>query len=347
MPSSVSNPDFLSAPLANSQNLEASVNIQGAASPVLQTRSTPCLMCGGRMRIIISDLVDNRLGTPGDWQILQCSDCGFEQTGPMPTQSELTALYESHYNFGGQTDTLYTQLREKFLLSSVYRLWTRLDGDVGFHSRRGRGRLLDVGCNEGRSLRIFARNGFDQLEGLEVNENAAAVARKAGFTVYTSLIDDFVPAQPYDVAILSNVLEHSLDPRKMLTDVGRVLAPGGQVWISLPNNQSWLRKAFGRSWINWHVPFHISHFSSGTLRKLLADTGFSNIDIQQVSPALWVAQSTIAHLFAKPGAKTWQLRNPFLTLLFMGLARFAAFPKLWLENRRGHGDCLLVVATRK
>jgi 2-polyprenyl-3-methyl-5-hydroxy-6-metoxy-1,4-benzoquinol methylase len=347
MPSSVSNSDFLSAPLDRAHDPGAAANAQGAAAPVTQARSTPCLMCGGRMRAIISDLVDNRLGTPGEWQILQCSACGFEQTGPMPTQSELTALYESHYNFGGQTDTLYTRLREKFLLSSAYRLWTRIDGDVAFHSRRGHGRLLDVGCNEGRSLRIFARNGFDQLEGLEVNENAAAVARKAGSVVYTCLIDEFVPAKPYDVAILSNVLEHSLDPRKMLTDVNRVLAPGGKVWISLPNSQSWLRKAFGRSWINWHVPFHISHFSAATLGKLLAETGFSNIEIQQVSPALWVAQSTIAYLFAKPGTKTWQLRNPFLTLLFMALARFVAFPKLWFENRRGHGDCLLVVATRK
>lgn len=316
---------------------------QRAESPALRD---VCLACGGSLKTILTDLTDNRLGCPGSWQIGQCTHCGFEQTGPLPDQAQLTRLYESHYNFGGQTDTLYTRLRENFLLSSVYRFWTKIDGDVGFHSRRGRGRLLDVGCNEGRSLRIFARNGFDHLEGLEVNANAAAVARKAGFTVYTCLIDEFVPAIPYDVAILSNVLEHSLDPRKMLTDVHRVLAPGGEIWISLPNNQSWLRRAFGRSWINWHVPFHISHFSAGTLGRLLAETGFSNIKIQQVSPALWVAQSTIARLFAKSGTKTWQLRNPFLTLLFMALARFVAFPKLWLENRRGRGDCLLAVATR-
>ena len=305
-----------------------------------------CLICGGPLKLILTDLEDNRLGCPGSWQIRQCVHCGFEQTSPLPDQAQLTRLYEEHYNFGGQTDTLYTRLRERFLLSSIYRLWTRIDGDVGFHSRPGHGRLLDVGCNEGRSLRIFARNGFDQLEGLEVNENAAAVARRAGFAVYTCLIEDFSPANLYDVAILSNVLEHSLDPRKMLMDVRRVLKPGGQVWISLPNNQSWLRHAFGRSWINWHAPFHVSHFSAGTLSKLLDETGFNQTQVQQISPALWVAQSMIAHLFAKQGTKTWQLRNPFLTLLFMALARFVVFPKLWLENRRGRGDCLLAVATR-
>ena len=132
----------------------------------------------------------------------------------------------------------------------------------------------------------------------------------------------------------------------MLRDVYRILGRGGQVWISCPNSQSWLRGAFGRSWINWHVPFHISHFSAKTMRQLLEQIGFVNIEIKDITPALWVSQSLIAYLFAKPGRKTWQLRNPFLTLLFMTTARFLAFPALWLGNLRGKGDCLQVTATK-
>lgn len=132
----------------------------------------------------------------------------------------------------------------------------------------------------------------------------------------------------------------------MLVDACRMLAPGGQLWISCPNSQSWLRRAFGRSWINWHVPFHISHFSAETLRKLLDETGYTRVEIRQITPAVWVAQSVIAGLFAKEGSKTWQLRNPFLTLILMMIARFVLFPALWLGNRRGQGDCLLVVATK-
>jgi hypothetical protein len=49
---------------------------------------------------------------------------------------------------------------------------------------------------------------------------------------------------------------------------------GVRVWISCPNSESWLRRTFGRSWVNWHVPFHVSHFSSGTLRQLLAETRY-------------------------------------------------------------------------
>jgi SAM-dependent methyltransferase len=308
-------------------------------------KTNGCLLCGALLEVVLTGVTDNRLGTPGSYEIRQCVRCGFEQTFPVPRLAELTELYEKHYNFGGQKDTLYTRLREWFLFSFANRLWVWLDGDVAFHRRRGVGRLLDIGCNEGRGLRIHAANGF-QVAGLELNETAAGVARAAGFEVQTCLLEDFNPATPYDVAVLSNVLEHSLEPRKMLLDVHRMLAAGGQLWISCPNSQSWLRQVFGRSWINWHVPFHISHFSPATLRRLLEQTGYERIQIRQITPALWVAQSTIAFLFAKRGQKTWQLRNPLLTLLLMMTARLALFPALWLGNWRGRGDCLSAVATR-
>jgi SAM-dependent methyltransferase len=230
-------------------------------------------------------------------------------------------------------------------MSFLYRLWIRLDGDISFHARVGSGRLLDVGCNEGRGLRIYARNGFE-AEGLELNERAATLARNAGFNVYTCLLGDYAPAAPYDVAVLSNVLEHSVDPRQMLRDVHRILGDDGKVWISCPNSRSWLRKIFGSSWINWHVPFHIFHFSAETLRKLLTDSGYKSVEIRQITPSLWVAQSVIAYCFARKGRKTRQLRNPFLTVFLMLCARLLLFPALWLGDRMGRGDCLLVVATK-
>jgi SAM-dependent methyltransferase len=254
-------------------------------------------------------------------------------------------LYESYYNFGGERGTSYTRLREWFFSSWLYRAWIVLDGDISFHGCKGAGRLLDAGCNEGRGLRIYARNGF-QVEGLELNPNAAAVAREAGFTVHSGDTTDFIVPAAYDVVVLSNVLEHARDPKKVLINLRENLKPGGQLLISCPNSRSWLRKAFGRSWINWHVPFHISHFSSETLHRLLTDAGFQVTRTRQITPALWVTQSCIAWLFAKEGTKNACLRNPFLTLGLMVSARFVLFPVLWLGNRIGRGDCLLVVATK-
>jgi SAM-dependent methyltransferase len=237
-------------------------------------------------------------------------------------------------------------LRERFLFSLLYRIWAGLDGDISFHLRSGRGRLLDIGCNEGRGLKIYAENGFE-VEGLELNENAAAVARAAGFTVETCLLGEFAPSRRYNVAVLSNVLEHSLDPRTMLEDVHRILARDGEVWVSCPNSKSWLRKLFGRFWINWHVPFHISHFCPATLKRLLSQTGFVNVEFREITPALWVAQSAIASLFARKGEKNRRLRSPFFTVLLMLLARCVFFPCFWVANRTGGGDCLLAIAKKE
>jgi len=304
-----------------------------------------CILCGGPLTKCESQLFDTRFGVEGDYEVRRCPRCELEQLFPVLTPTELKNLYETYYNFGGERDTLYTRSRERFLFSFLYRLWTRIDDDAAFYRRTGRGRLLDVGCNEGRGLRIYARNGF-QAEGLDLNETAAAVAREAGLTVHTELLEDFNPGAPYDVVVLSNVMEHSLDPRKMLQDVHRILTNGGQVWISCPNSESWLRRVFGTSWINWHVPFHTFHLSSKALRRLLAETSYTGVEIRSVTPAPWVAQSMITYFFARKGNKNRQLRNPFLVGVLMLFARFILFPALWLGNQRGRGDCLLATATK-
>jgi 2-polyprenyl-3-methyl-5-hydroxy-6-metoxy-1,4-benzoquinol methylase len=305
-----------------------------------------CPICEGVLEKCASGLFDTRFGVPGRYGTQRCVSCGLERIDPVPTATELKQLYELQYNFAGADITRYSRWRERFLFSFLNRWWMKLDGDIAFHLRSGQGRLLDVGCNEGRGLRLYARNGFT-AEGLELNEVAAAEARKYGFTVHTCLLETFQPETRFDVVVLSNVLEHSLNPREMLREVRRVLNPGAQVWISCPNSESWQRKIFGRKWINWHVPFHISYFSSASLKKLLSETGFDTVERSQITPALWIAQTWIVSLFAKEGRKNTRLRNPFFTAAFMLMARALLFPALWLGNRRGRGDCLIFVATAK
>jgi 2-polyprenyl-3-methyl-5-hydroxy-6-metoxy-1,4-benzoquinol methylase len=302
-------------------------------------------VCQAPLKEIVIRTFDTRFGIRGNFEVLRCGLCQLEQIYPVPTAAELKNLYELHYNFGGERGTAYTRLRELFFSSFLYRAWVRLDGDLSFHARKGVGRLIDIGCNEGRGLNLYARNGF-QVEGLELNETAASQARNRGFIVHGLPVEDFTPAAPYEVAILSNVLEHAVEPRQMLLEVRRILSSKGQIWISCPNNRSWLRGVFGKYWINWHVPFHISHFSSQTITNLLEQTGFTAIHISLVTPAAWVASSIIARIFAKEGRPTRQLRNPILFAPLVLAIRFFLFPVSWVLNRTGHGDCLLIAAVK-
>ena len=319
--------------------------LSAAESGDMAVKPSRCLVCEEPTEASVDGLFDTRFGIEGNFEVRRCVQCGLEQLFPIPAPARLKSLYERYYNFSGERGTLYTTLREWFFSSVLYRLWIRLDEDISFHARRGSGRLLDIGCNEGRTLKNYARNGF-RAEGTELNETAAAVARAAGFTVFTGSLDDFSPSAPYDVAVLSNVLEHSLEPKAMLLAARRLLNSEGQVWISCPNSQSWLRPVFGRWWINWHVPFHITHFSSLTLQRLLEDSGFRQIEIRQITPALWIASSIISRLFARKGRPTRQLRNPVLIFGLVLACRGLLFPLLYWGNRTGRGDCLVAVGTR-
>ena len=311
-----------------------------------KTINATCILCGTTLPEDGVELFDTRFGIAASYFSKVCITCGLEQTAPVPSADGLKSLYEKYYNFGGENNTIYTSMREWFLSSCLYRFWLAVDGDMSFHCRRGKGRVLDVGCNEGRGLAIYRRNGF-MAEGLELNETAANVARLKGFTVHPQLIEDFVPDDQYDVVILSNVLEHSPDPCGMIANVFRLLKPGGEVWISCPNCRSWLRALFGRFWINWHVPFHLSHFSIKTLGSLLQKEGFAVVESKQFTPALWVSHSVLSGLFARRGSVTRPLRNPMLIMLMISLIRGFCFPLLWLGNILERGDCIVVTAARK
>jgi 2-polyprenyl-3-methyl-5-hydroxy-6-metoxy-1,4-benzoquinol methylase len=304
-----------------------------------------CVSCHAPLGKVIAAVFDTRFGIDTPYIISKCKDCNLEQTTPLPKQEELNGLYERYYNFGGEQNTRYTQLRARFINSFLYRVWVAIDGDISFHLARGSGSLLDVGCNEGRGLEFYQSHGFF-AEGLELNSKAAEVARSKGFTVHGSTLESFVAEKKYDVVVLSNVLEHSLDPSAMLQHIHRLLNPNGQLWISCPNSRSWLRSAFGRYWINWHVPFHVVHFSPDTLREVLKKSQFEIVKMRQETPALWVAHSIIAKLFAKPGQPTKQLRSAALVAPLILLIRGLLFPLLWLGNLNKRGDCLTVVARK-
>ena len=306
----------------------------------------PCLFCGAPTARERADIVDNRFGSPGVYSIHACAACGGKQTHPRPDQQALKDLYERYYNYGGKTDSTYASAREKFLFSPFYRLMLAIDGDISFHARKGAGRLLDIGCNEGRGLRLYRQNGYE-AEGLELNSHAAATARAGGFAVHEKLVEEFEPVQRYDVCVLSNVLEHAPDPRAMLRHVARILVPGGQVWISLPNASSALAKMFGAAWVNWHVPFHIVHFSQARLEKLLAEEGFALASSKNITPALWAAQSAIAWAWRRDPAAAIRLqRKAILVAGLMAIARGLLFPLLWAWNKSRRGDCLVVAAKK-
>jgi GT2 family glycosyltransferase/ubiquinone/menaquinone biosynthesis C-methylase UbiE len=98
--------------------------------------------------------------------------------------------------------------------------------------------VLDVGCAGGglgrtvKALRPAAR-----VRGIEPVSEAAAVARTVLDDVAIGTADSALPAHwpKPDCVIFSDVLEHTVDPWKVLRRWRADLAPGGTLVVSLPN----------------------------------------------------------------------------------------------------------------
>jgi SAM-dependent methyltransferase len=308
-----------------------------------------CLICLGCLTETVSDVFDTRFGLSNQYKIGICSSCGLEQTFPVPNDLDLKLLYEKYYNYEDSPlkvfSGLYVKLRSLFQKSFIWFFWLKIDGDISFHSYKGSGLLLDIGCNEGRGLEFYRANGFC-AEGLELNRKAAELARKKGFVVHEDLLDSFNPVRKYNVVILSNVLEHSTNPRQMLLKARALLIDDGVLLISCPNAGSIFRIIFKKYWINWHVPFHITHFTERSLKNLINECGFKVIESRNVSPSLWLTHSILATIFCRRGVATQQLRSVGYVCSLMLAIRFVLFPLLWFANQLGRGDCLILASSK-
>jgi SAM-dependent methyltransferase len=87
-------------------------------------------------------------------------------------------------------------------------------------------RTLDVGCGDGALLSELRRRGFGgRLDGVEISEPAAAIARRALGDSEIGLYDGVslpLGEDSYELGILSHVLEHVPEPAALLGEVARV-----------------------------------------------------------------------------------------------------------------------------
>ena len=102
--------------------------------------------------------------------------------------------------------------------------------------------LLDCGCNNGiYSRQLGAQLGTQQIYGLEYNQTLAQEAAQLGVRVLCSDLNRAIPLPTASVTVVTafNVLEHLVETQCFLSEIHRVLAPGGYAIINTPNLASW------------------------------------------------------------------------------------------------------------
>ena len=109
------------------------------------------------------------------------------------------------------------------------------------------GRLLELGCSDGFMTNELSKLA-DHLDVIDGSEHFLSLARKRNIKnvdYYFELFENFKSNTRYDHIVASYVLEHVRDPISILNNCSSLLAPGGKIYIVVPNSRA-LSRQLGR-----------------------------------------------------------------------------------------------------
>ncbi|MGH7401358.1 MAG: class I SAM-dependent methyltransferase [Candidatus Rokuibacteriota bacterium] len=132
----------------------------------------------------------------------------------------------------------------------------------------GRGRLAELGCGSGGMLEALAR--FGTAVGVETDPVLRERARERGLDVRAGALPDAIPLEigRWDAVCLFDVLEHVDDEAGALGACGRLLVPGGWLFVTVPA-YAWLWSRHDE------LLGHRRRYTTGTLRRAAEEAGFA------------------------------------------------------------------------
>ncbi|HEY3341992.1 MAG TPA: class I SAM-dependent methyltransferase [Anaerolineae bacterium] len=173
--------------------------------------------------------------------------------------------------------------------------------------------VLEVGPGDGVISRWLRENRGCHTTGVEIEPVATFHAADAFEQILIGSIEDPVITSqvavhgPFDAIIFADVLEHLVDPWKVLREMRPLLSPVGRVLISVPNIAHWTARMnllLGRfDYTEGYLMdrTHLRWFTRRTAREMALQTGY-----------LVMAQSTVY----KPHiARFWPTLMGFQTVL--------------------------------
>lgn len=180
-----------------------------------------CPICGGTTRQFTQKTSHGQV-----WEIRKCNTCGHGFVANRPSLEKLKEIYSGDTHHSCETPEsldLESRVDCRTLAADI----TKLSPE--------RGRSLDIGCGNGGFSYHLAKQGYKPtLIDLDPRAQRAATAIP-GAEFHLVALEDFADKGPFSAIIMSQVLEHALDPLDWLKRSQRVLSPKGVLAVAVPN----------------------------------------------------------------------------------------------------------------
>ena len=155
-------------------------------------------------------------------------------------------------------------------------------------------RVLDIGCGNGRlgqALKLRAETHKVHVIGIELSEDAAAVARMCLDEVLAENVETLDPGFPegqFDSIVCGDILEHLCDPLALLLRAREWLSADGCVVASIPNvrHHSVVSGLLAGNWTYETAGLldqdHLRFFTRGQIERLFLQAGLHIRTLQMV-----------------------------------------------------------------
>jgi radical SAM protein with 4Fe4S-binding SPASM domain len=220
-----------------------------------------------------------------------CPKCTLIYPSPRPKEHYINEQYKS-----GRFSKFFHKV---YLPSADYRMKTifleRVENII--KPRVPSGKILDIGCSSGHFLKVADNHGYDVF-GIEPNPEMVLFAKQIlGLQNIKNgmFTDGMYPSNYFDVITLWDVLEHVVDPNKLLQAAKNILKPGGWIFAYTENIDSFNVFISKSDSEMIAADVHIRHYSPKTFKIEFEKAGFAvrevmthGLDIQHLKTTMTV-----------------------------------------------------------
>jgi 2-polyprenyl-3-methyl-5-hydroxy-6-metoxy-1,4-benzoquinol methylase len=221
------------------------------------------------------------------FRVYDCASCSVVYLWPQLTDEEVREMFSRLYTEGAGSvaelasyyDFTFDDVPDNPLVQ-LYEGW--LDQ---IERQRPPGRILDIGCGTGLFLAVARRRGWEPHGVDDCSEATSHARNHFHLDVWDGEFSEFVSnGKTFDAITMWDTIEHARAPVDLLKASRGVLAPGGVIGISTPNQRSVLDVVAGAMYRlsggrivqpleKFYIEQHFLYFTPNTLRDALRRAG--------------------------------------------------------------------------